>query len=198
MAVREWERTTPTFEQFEEAVRRIEGAIMERVGELRARGVEPDFSMVLASVDVKGRASIYVFNERGLAEPVHENPGFALLGRGLFTGGALLLNLLGYAAEESYALDLGLLSTFVIDVVSEVDPSVGPFVGESWYMRVEEGRVVLGPLKGEALREYKERTRKRRELLRRLWRLLDAVGEKRVEELLKNIEESLKSSEAKT
>jgi hypothetical protein len=198
MAVREWERTTPTFEQFEEAVRRIEGAIMERVGELRARGVEPDFSMVLASVDVKGRASIYVFNERGLAEPVHENPGFALLGRGLFTGGALLLNLLGYAAEESYALDLGLLSTFVIDVVSEVDPSVGPFVGESWYMRVEEGKVVLGPLKGEALREYKERSRKRRELLRRLWRLLDAVGEKRVEELLKNIEESLKSSEAKT
>jgi hypothetical protein len=42
--------------------------------------------------------------------------------RGLFTGGALLLNLLGYAAEESYALDLGLLSTFVIDVVSKADP----------------------------------------------------------------------------
>jgi hypothetical protein len=52
--------------------------------------------------------------------------------------------------------------------------------------------------RGEALREYRERTRKRRELLRRLWRLLDAVGEEKVEELLKNIEESLKSSEAKT
>jgi len=191
MAAKEWGRTTPTFEQFEETVEQIEGAIMERMDELRTHGVELDFSMVLASVDVKGRASIYVFNERGLAEPVHDNPGFALLGRGLFTGGALLLNLLGYAAEESYALDLGLLSTFVIDVVSGVDPSVGPFVGESWYMRVEKGRVVLGPLKGEALREYKERSRKRRELLRRLWRLLDLVGEERFEELLKNLERSL-------
>ena len=103
----------------EEAVGRIEEAIMGKVGELRARDVEPDFSMVLASVDVKGRASIYVFNERGLVEPVHDNPGFALLGRGLFTGGALLLNLPGYAAKESYALDLGLFSIFVIDVVSE-------------------------------------------------------------------------------
>jgi hypothetical protein len=86
----------------------------------------------------------------------------------------------------------------VIDVVSEVDPSVGPFVGESWYMRVEEGKVVLGPLKGEALREYKERSRKRRELLRRLWRLSDLIGEEKVEELLKNFEESLeKGSGAK-
>jgi hypothetical protein len=133
-----------------------------------------------------------------LAEPVHDNPGFAILGRGLFTGGALLLRLLGYIAEESYALDLGLLSTFIIDVVSEVDPSVGPFIGESWYMRVEEGRVVLGDLKPEALREYKGRVGKRRELLRRLWRLLDIVGEEKVEELLKNLEESLRGPGART
>ena len=181
----------PTFEQFEEAVRRIESALMDRIGELRARRVEPDFSMVLASVDSKGRASIYVFNERGLAEPVHDNPGFAILGRGLFTGGALLLRLLGYAAEESYALDLGLLSTFIIDVVSEVDPSVGPFVGESWLMRVEEGKVFLGNLKPEALREYKERSWRRRELLKRLWRLLDVIGEERVEGSLRELEGSL-------
>jgi cystathionine beta-lyase/cystathionine gamma-synthase len=41
------------------------------------------------------------------------------------------------------------------------------------------------------LREYKERSRKRRELLRRLWRLSDLIGEEKVEELLKNFEESL-------
>jgi hypothetical protein len=163
---------------------------MEGLSKPRNHEIEPDFSMVWASVDVKGRASIYVFNERGLAEPVHDNPGVRATRQGLFTG-RVLLNLLSYAAEESYALDLGLLSTFVIDVVSEVDPSVGPFVGESWYMRVEEGKVVLGPLKGEALREYKERTRKKRELLRRLWRLLDAIGEKRVEELVEDLERSL-------
>jgi hypothetical protein len=50
-------------------------------------------------------------------------------------------------------------TAFIIDVVSEVDPSVGPFVGESYYMRVEEGRVALGPLKEEALKEYKDRMR---------------------------------------
>jgi len=158
MAVKEWERRTPSFEQLEEAVGHVESSLIKRLSGLRGQGIEPDFSMVLASVDPAGRASIYVFNDRGLAEPVHDNPGFAIIGRGLFTGGALLLRLLGYAVEESHAMELGLLSTFIIDVVSEVDPSVGPFVGESYYMRVEEGRVALGPLTDEALKEYKDRT----------------------------------------
>jgi len=33
------------------------------------------------------------------------------------------------------------LSAFIIDVVSEIDPSVGPFIGESYYMRIEKGKV---------------------------------------------------------
>jgi hypothetical protein len=56
--------------------------------------------------------------------------------------------------------------------------------------------VALGPLKEEALKEYRERTRKRRELVRRLWRLSDAIGEERVEKLLNRLEKSLKGASA--
>lgn len=48
--------------------------------------------------------------------------------------------------------------------MSEIDPSVGPFIGESYYMRTERGEVLLGPLTEEALKEYKEKTRQRKEL----------------------------------
>lgn len=54
MAIKEWGGRGPSFEQFEEAIGRVESALMERLSELRNHGVEPDFSMVLASVDVKG------------------------------------------------------------------------------------------------------------------------------------------------
>jgi len=124
---------------------------------------------------------MYVFDGNGLAEPVHDNPGFALIGTGFVTGGNLLLRLLGYSAEESYSLDLGALSAFIIDVVSEVDPAVGSFVGESYFMRVENGKVVLGPLKIEALKEYKQKIPRRKEILQRIWRLLDIFGEEEVE-----------------
>jgi len=115
--------------------------------------------MVLASVDHKGKESMYLFDERGLAQPVHDNPGFAVIGTGFFTGGNLLLRLLGYEPGKSYMLDVGALSTFIIDVVSEIDPAVGPFVGESYYMRAEGEGVLLDPLKEEAIKEYKEKAR---------------------------------------
>jgi hypothetical protein len=189
MAVKEWHNHTPSFGQFEDAVGRIESIFIDRFRALRNHGVEPDFSMILASVDYSGKASIYLFDDRGLAEPVHDNPGFAVIGKGFFTGGNLLLRLLGYSPEESQAFDLGALSAFIIDVVSEIDPAVGPFVGESYYMRVEDGEILLGPLKEEAVKEYKERVRRRRDLIRRIWRLFDVVEEEavcaKVEELEK-------------
>ncbi len=189
LAAREWGRRTPSFEQFEEAVGRIESALIGRLRELRDQGLSFSFGMVLASVDPSGRASIYLFDERGLAEPVHENPGFAVIGTGFFTGGNLLLRLLGYGPEEW--LDMGALSTFVIDVVSEIDPAVGPFLGESYLMSVENGKVVLGPLKEEAVKEYKEKVRKRKELMRRVWRLFDIAGEQRVLEKVEELEREL-------
>ncbi|MEM4447251.1 MAG: hypothetical protein QW328_07160 [Nitrososphaerota archaeon] len=117
------------------AVKQVELAFISRFRELRDQGLDLSFSMVLASVDQSGKASMYLFDDRGLAQPVHDNPGFAVIGTGFFTGGNLLLRLLGYEPEESYLLDIGALSTFIIDVVSEIDPVVGPFVGESYYMR---------------------------------------------------------------
>lgn len=129
---------------------------------------------------------------RGLAEPVHDNPGFAVIGTGFFTGGNLLLRLLGYTSGESYIFDIGALSILIIDVVSEIDPAVGPFIGESYYMRVENGKVVLGPLKEEAIKEYKEKAQQRKEILRRLWRLLDLVGEQEIITMIEELEKKLR------
>lgn len=188
LAIREWDKKTPSFEQFEDAVRRIESVLISRFRELREHGLDLSFSMVLASVDQNGKASIYLFDERGLAEPVHDNPGFAIIGTGFFTGGNLLLRLLGYDPEESYMLDVGALSAFIIDVVSEIDPAVGPFLGESYYMRAGEERVLLGPLTEEAVKRYKDSIRLRKELIRRIWRMFDTIGEKKILEKIEELE----------
>jgi hypothetical protein len=129
-----------------------------------------------------------MFNESGLAEPVHDDPGYAIIGSGLITGGILLLRLFGLHQD----MDLGLFTAFILDTVSEVDYSVGPFVGESYLMRVvkngDNKYVALGPLKDEFLREYKEKIRTRRVLLQRIWRLCDTVGEKYILTLLEELE----------
>jgi hypothetical protein len=188
LAVREWAKKTPSFDQFEESVKQIESAFISRFRQLREQGLDLSFSMVLASADHQGKASIYLFDERGLAEPVHDNPGFAVIGTGFFTGGNMLLRLLGYTPKESYMLDIGALSTFIIDVVSEIDPAVGSFVGESYYMRAEKEEVLLGPLTEEAIKGYKEKAKQRKELIRRIWRVFDAAGEKRIMEKLAELE----------
>ncbi len=195
LAVKEWNKKTPSFEQFEEAVKQIESALISRFRELRGQGLNIDFNMILASVDHDGRASMYLFDGRGLAEPVHSNPGFAIIGTGFITGGNLLLRLLGYDPNESYMLDLGVLSTFIIDVVSEIDPAVGPFIGESYLMRVKEGKVLLRLLTEEAVKEFKEKARLRKELIRRFWRLLDAVGEQKVLQKIKRLEREMQKGD---
>jgi hypothetical protein len=196
LAVREWDKRTPSFEQFEKAVECVESCLIKRFRELREHGIEPSFNMILASVDPTGKASMYLFDDRGLAEPVHDNPGFAVIGTGFVTGGNLLLRLLGYAAEESYAVDMVALPTFIIDVVSEIDPAVGPFVGESWFMRVEGKEVLLGPLKEEAIKDYKIRAMRRRDLMRRLWRLFDVAGEEKVEQVIRELEKEVLKEES--
>jgi len=176
------EKRTPSYEEFREIVSAVEKTLIARFRELRSMGIDVSFNMILASVDLEGRASIYHFDSRGLAEPVHDNPGFAMIGCGSITGGMLLLKLLGY--EPKTPANLGVLTSFIIDMVSEIDPAVGPFIGESWLMRVEEGEVFLGPVKEDALREFKEKTRKRRELIKLLNLLCDVVGEDKVEKAL--------------
>lgn len=131
---------------------------------------------------------MYQFDPRGIAEPVHDSPGYAVIGAGFVTGGILLLRLLGYTPEESYKLDLGSLSTFIIDTVSDIDPTVGPFIGESYHMRAEEGKVLLGSLKEEALKEYKEKTTKRKEIIKKLWQLMDTIEEQKIIEKIEELE----------
>jgi len=80
------------------------------------------------------------------------------------------------------------LSAFIIDAVSEIDPKVGPSIRESCLMRIERGEVMLGPLKPEALKEYKLKIAKRKELLQRIWRLFDSLREEEVEKVIEELE----------
>jgi 20S proteasome alpha/beta subunit len=172
---------------FEGAASEIESKLVTRLGELRRKGIEPSFQMGLGSVDLDGRASMYVFNSMGLVEAVHDNPGYAIIGSGMITGGMLLLKMIGYESS----LELGLVSAFIIDSVSEIDTSVGPFAGESYFMRVKvdggQKSIAFGPLTDEAVLEYKKKIGARRELLKKLWKLSDAHGEEAVRRCLSKV-----------
>jgi 5-bromo-4-chloroindolyl phosphate hydrolysis protein len=92
-------------------------------------------------------------------------------------------------------IELGLLTAFILDMVSEVDYSVGPFVGESYLMWVEKNgnkkSIALRGLTDKALREYKEKIKVRRELLQKVWRLCDTVGEEKILERLGALEKGV-------
>lgn len=176
-----------SYDAFARASEEIQSGLLTKFSQLRGLNLEPDFRMILCGLDPSGKASIYTFDSRGLAEPVHENPGYAIIGSGFVTGGILLLKLLGYTSDVG--LDgLALMNTFILDNVSEVDTAVGPFVGESYLMRIEHDKgarkVLLGALKDESLVEYKRKASRRRDLLRLVWRASDRLGEERVRELL--------------
>ena len=162
---------------------------MRRYRELRSIGIEPNVSLLLATVSQERKPLLYVFDERGLAEPMHDNPGYALLGKGVVTGGLLLLRLLDYRPGEAWEWDLGLLSAFIIDMVSEIDPSVSPFLGESYFIRYEKekDKIVLGPLKEEVHKEYKEKIKKRKTLIKLLWNTAENIGENKVEQKLRKL-----------
>jgi len=180
------------FEDFRNAIRDIEYSFMKRFSEIRSYGLKPSFQMVIGSVDLNGKASLYLFDDNGLAEPVHDNPGYAIIGSGFITGALLLLRLLGYSMD----LDLGMLSTFIIDLVSEVDTSVGPFIGESYLMRIEikngKKTLALGPLKLEALREYKNKVVKRKEIIKEIWKIFDEIGEEEIEKMINDLKNKIK------
>ncbi len=183
------EDRNPSADEVEGIVESIESKLISRYRELRGMGIEPNVNLLLASVTQDGKPRLYVFDDRGLAEPVHDNPGYALLGKGVITGGLLLLRLLDYRPREAWEWDLGLLSAFIIDMVSEIDPTVSPFLGESYFIRYDEEskKVVLGPLKEEAYKEYKEHVRKRKHLFKLLWSITEELGEDVVEQKLKEL-----------
>jgi hypothetical protein len=179
------------FDDVRDAVREIEEMLVARLSRLRREGLDSSLQLILGSVDLDGRASLYQFDGRGLAEPVHNDPGYAIIGSGMVTGGILLLRMFGQRQD----IDLGLLTAFILDMVSEVDYSVGPFVGESYLMRLEKNgdrkTIALGGLTDKALKEYKEKIKTRRELLRKVWKLCDTIGDEKVLEGLEELEKGV-------
>ncbi|MGC9178124.1 MAG: hypothetical protein ACP5G6_06900 [Conexivisphaera sp.] len=192
------ERRNPRVEELKAIVDSVEARLMERYSKLRGLGIEVDAELVLGAVSAEGTPILYYFDPRGVAEPRHESPGYALLGRGMVTGGLVLLKLLGFTPEKAQGWDAGLLAAFLIDMVSEVDPSVSPFMGDSYLIRYDEDsrRVVMGPLKEEAYRDYKNRVRIRRKLMEELWSLADELGERRVERALARLGSRARGSTA--
>lgn len=64
-------------------------------------------------------------------------------------------------------IDKGPLSAFILDTVSEVDPSVSPFLGDFYLIRFDDtkGRPVMGST-AEAPKKYKETVQRKREMMR--------------------------------
>jgi hypothetical protein len=151
----------------------------------------------LATVTREGEPLLYTFNRAGLAEPRHENPGYALLGTGEITDGLLLMRLLGYSPKLADVSDAGLLSMFIIDMVSEVDPNVSPFLlpESSAYIRYDSKheKVTIGALTREAYREYKRRTPEAKNLLKKLWSIIEQGREEEVSNILDKLLSSKES-----
>ncbi len=187
----------PNEKEFEMLVGKIESYLIDRFNFLRANGITPEITLILASVTLEGKPKLYRFDSRGIAEPLHENPGYVLIGSGTLTGGLLLLKLLNYS--PFYKGDRGLLSSFLIDVVSEVDTTVSPFLGESIYIRYneEEKKVVMGALTAQAIKELKWKNKWRRKLIETLWLLADQLGEEKLVEALERIGKGIKDKEIK-
>jgi len=184
------------FDEVRQAVRKMEEIFMDRFSRLLTMGIEPEFELVLSSVDLDGKASLYQFDYRGLAEPVHNSPGCAIIGSGAINGGILLLKLLGYPfvirdlsdLEYFSEIEPDILATFILDVVSQVDPSVGSFVGECFKLEVieenGEKRVDFKRFNPKAVIQNKLKVAQRIELIRYLWRLCDKKGEDKVRKAL--------------
>ncbi|MEM4447250.1 MAG: hypothetical protein QW461_08165 [Candidatus Jordarchaeales archaeon] len=47
---------------------------------------------------------------------------------------------------------------------------------------------MLGPLTEEAIKEYKGKAKQRKELIRRMWRVLDMAGEQKVLQKIEELE----------
>jgi len=184
---------SPKEDEMEKIVHEIENYLINRYSELKNAGIEVDTTMLLASVTQEGNPKLYKFDDRGLCEPLHDNPGYALIGSGTLTGGLLLLKLFDYDPIK-FIGDRGLFSSFLIDCVSEVDTSVSPFTGDSYYIRWDEDkkRVLAGSLYPEMIKEFKEKSALRKRLIPLFWFMLDSLGEEKIIESWKELVRQIK------
>jgi 20S proteasome alpha/beta subunit len=171
-----------TLEDFAQAVKDIEHGLVEHFSYLRSKGIRISMSMILACVTRKGEAALYVFDDRGLATPAHDSPGFVCIGIGFVTGGSLLLRQL---YTDKLNVDEGeTLAAYIIDQVSKVDTNVGSFEGEAYYFRVEKGDIVLGPLTREGFDSYKRDASEREKLIRDVWIASHTIGPARLQKII--------------
>jgi hypothetical protein len=183
LAAGEWRGVHPTFAQFEDAVAKVESRLITKLAGWKQSDLDISLNMILCGVDPAGKASIYVFDDTGLARPVHDSPGFACIGSGFVTGGNMIL-------QQFWTADLPVdwaqsLAAYTIQTVSKVDTAVGPFEGASWFFRVEKKKPVMGELKVEGLASYLERVRRREDALKQTWETCDKLGETEVLERLR-------------
>ena len=188
----------PTEDESLRIVEGIEKALIERYASLRNAGIDPSVELLLATVTSEGKPLLYVFDSNGIANPMHEVPGYAILGMGRITGAQLLLSLLGYDPRRAANWDHSVFPVFVIDMVSQVDPTVSSFTDplSSVYIRYdkESGKVVMGPMKIESFKEAKEAVEKRVKAIRKLWELIELTSE---DEVLKYLEELMEKHKVK-
>ena len=167
-------RAAPTVGDFAQVIEEIQARLLDRFSYLRNMGIDITMNMILACVACEGKAALYVFDNRGLATPAHDSPGYVCIGSGFVTGGNLLLRQLYTGTLD---VDQGAtLEAYIIDQVSKVDTRVGSFEGESYYFRIQKGKPVLGELKQEAFLEYKRKVAEREKLIRSVWEASYAIG----------------------
>ena len=177
----------PTLLELNQIVSGIESKLIDRYSELVRAGVSVETELLLASMSSDRTPVIFTFDSRGIANPHHEVPGYALLGMGSVTGGQLLLRLMDYS--PGLDIDRGLLSAFILDTVSEVDPTVSPFLGDSFYLRFddEQNRPISGRLNAESLKKYKETAQVKRRMMQLVWQAGENMGD---DKLLKFLEDA--------
>jgi hypothetical protein len=175
-------------------VSQIEERILERYRDLKSLGVTPDTQVSMALLTQDGSPKLYHFNEKGLASPRHDAPGYVLLGPlSSVSIAEAFLRAVGYSPHESAGLNVGLLSAFLVSLASEVDSEVFPYIGDSIYMRYdpEETDVVIGSIKDQVYIKMRERIERRRESLKLLWRAMDILGDEKEERVIRFIRGSI-------
>ncbi len=83
----EWGGESPSFPQFSEAIQDVENILIDIFSEYEKKGIEISFQFLLGSISPDGYASLYLFDDRGISQPIHFNPKFACIGSGFFLGG---------------------------------------------------------------------------------------------------------------
>ncbi len=181
----DWEFQEPNYNQFEEAILEIQDEYIERLSIWRKNNFHPSIELLICGLSPDGKASMYQFDSDGAAMAVHASPGFAGLGHGFSTGGNLILKQFwnpSIDVEEST-----MLSAYIIEMVSLVDPTVGEFDGSIYLFRIEDGRPALGGMKSDSLEETIEQIQPRKENLENAWILCNKISDDEMNKILKRV-----------